>query len=129
MEVVIKLNKKLILGAGILIAISLVFLVLFMPQMGTGDTIKTKKGDTFSVSLESNPTTGYSWQPQFDSNYVQLVNSGYIPSQPNLIGGSGKETFDFLALESGTTEITFSYMRPWESQPPLETRVFKIIIG
>ncbi len=121
-----KMRQK-ILGIGILIIISIV-LIAWFGFMSPGDTIKTKKGDTFSISLESNPTTGYSWQPQFDSNYVQLVNSDYTPSQPHLIGGGGKETFEFLALQSGQTEITFSYMRPWESKPPLETRVFKIII-
>ncbi|MDD2666772.1 MAG: protease inhibitor I42 family protein [Methanocellales archaeon] len=116
-----------IIGIGVLIVISIV-LIAWFGFMSPGDTIKTKKGATFSVSLESNPTTGYSWQPQFDSNYVQLVDSSYVPSQPNLLGGSGKETFEFLAMSSGTTEITFSYARPWESQPPLETRVFKVVI-
>ena len=123
------MNKKLILGVGVLIAISLVFLVLFMPQTGTGDTIKVKNGDTFSVVLHSNPTTGYSWQVDFDSNYVRLTDSGYVTSNPILIGSSGNETFEFLAVKSGQTEITFSYMRPWESKPPLDTRVFKIVIG
>ncbi|MFC1787103.1 protease inhibitor I42 family protein [Halobacteriota archaeon] len=122
------MNKKLILGAGILIIVSIIFLVLFMPQMGTGDTIKVEKGDTFSVVLPSNPTTGYSWGVDFDFNYVQLTDSGYVTSNPVLVGSSGNETFEFLAVKSGTTEITFSYMRPWESKPPLDIRVFKIII-
>ncbi len=119
--------RQKIIGIGILIVISIV-LIAWFGFMSPEDTIKTKKGDAFSIYLESNPTTGYSWQSQFDSSYVQLIDSSYTPSQPNLIGGGGKEAFEFLALQSGETEITFSYMRPWESQPPLETRVFKIII-
>jgi len=125
-EGVINMRQKIV-GIGVLLVISIV-LIAWFGFMSPGDTIKVKKGDAFSISLESNPTTGYSWQPQFDSNYVQLVDSDYVPSQPNLIGGGGKETFDFLALSSGTTEITFSYMRPWGSKPPLETKVFKVVI-
>ena len=124
------MNKKLILGAGILIIIS-IFLIAwfgFMSPLGAGDTIKVKNGDTFSVVLPSNPTTGYSWQVDFDFNYVQLTDSGYVTSNPVLVGSSGNETFEFLAVKSGQTEITFSYLRPWESKPPLDTRVFKIII-
>ena len=78
------MNKKSISGFGVLIAISLVFLVLFIPQMGTGETIKVKNGDTFSVVLPSNPTTGYSWGVDFDFNYVQLTDSGYVTSNPVL---------------------------------------------
>ena len=122
--------RKKIVGIGILIIISLVLIAWFgfMSPLGTGDTIKVDKGGTFSVSLESNPTTGYSWQVDFDSNYVQLTDTRYVTSNPVLVGSSGNETFEFLAVNSGQTEIKFSYMRPWESKPPLDTRVFKIII-
>ncbi|NYT00309.1 MAG: protease inhibitor I42 family protein [Methanocellales archaeon] len=122
------MNKKLILGFGVLIAMSLVFIILFMPQIGTGDTIKVKNGDTFSVVLPSNPTTGYRWEVNFDFNYVQLTDSSYVTSNPVLVGSSGNETFEFLAVKSGETEMTFYYSRPWESKPPLDTRVFMIII-
>lgn len=92
--------------------------------------IETKSGDNFFVVLDSNPTTGYGWQLDFDSNYVQLVNGEYIaPTEKSLVGAGGDETFNFLTLKSGKTEITFSYLREWEKdKAPLEKKVFEITI-
>lgn len=124
------MNKKVILGIGILTIIAVVFFVWFMPQTKIGDLIKTEKGDKFFIVLASNPTTGYQWELEFDSNHIQLLETEYIPHEPDRIGGGGDETFEFLALKSGKTEITFSYLRPWlkEKESPLEKEVFKIII-
>jgi len=92
-------------------------------------TIKTKKGDKFSVTLEANPTTGYQWESSFDDSFFQLTDKEYTPLRPELVGSGGIETFNFLALKSGNTEINFSYLRPWEEDtPPIEGRVYKIII-
>lgn len=92
-------------------------------------TIETKNGDTFSVVLEANPTTGFQWESYFNSSYIELVNREYTPHSPELIGSGGHETFNFLALKSGETEITFSYLRSWEKgKPPIEKRFYEIII-
>ena len=90
--------------------------------------IETKKGDEFSVVLETNPTTGYQWEIDFDSDYIQLVDREYLPTAPELIGSGGQETFNFLALKSGETEMIFSYLRIWENEPPIEEKIYNIII-
>ena len=91
--------------------------------------IETTDGGAFSVVLEANPTTGYQWEIDFNSNYIQLIARDYTPSAPELIGSGGEETFNFLALKSGETEIKFSYLRPWEEDiPPIEEKVYEIII-
>ncbi|TEU04426.1 MAG: hypothetical protein E3J24_01435 [Dehalococcoidia bacterium] len=33
--------------------------------------------DSFLLSLESNPTTGYAWQAQFDDELFELVESKF----------------------------------------------------
>lgn len=91
-------------------------------------TIEIKKGESFSVVLEANPTTGYQWELDFDPDYIQLIDREYAPSSPReVVGAGGQETFNFLALKSGKTEITFSYLRPWEKEA-IKKRVYKIII-
>ena len=92
----------------------------------TAEPIGVMAGKTFTVSLESNPTTGYSWQPEFDSEYLELVGSEF-KSDSALMGASGIETFEFKALKQGETEITMIYKRPWENES-LEKQVIPVDI-
>jgi len=93
------------------------------------ETIATKNNDNFFVILEANPTTGYQWEVDFDSDYLELTNREYVAPSSGLVGAGGDETFNFLALKSGQTEIIFSYLRSWEEdKPPIEERVYQITI-
>lgn len=94
------------------------------------ETAEVNNGEKFSISLESNPTTGYSWEVDFDSTAIELIDNKYTSdSQEEVVGAGGTETFEFLALQSGETQITFSYLRPWEKdKEPIETKVYNISI-
>ncbi len=81
------------------------------------ETIEVETGERFAISLQSNPTTGYSWQPEFDSEFLELVERGFVPPPSELIGAGGMETFVFLARRAGQVEIKLRYERPWEKQP------------
>jgi inhibitor of cysteine peptidase len=89
-----------------------------VPNADTGsEIIEVKTGEKFAISLQSNPTTGYSWQPEFDSELLELVESEFVASSPGLVGAGGVETFVFLAHREGQAEVTLKYQRPWEDQP------------
>ena len=94
--------------------------------------IKTKfvKVDKeFQVVLKSNPTTGYSWMPKFDSRYIQLVNLRYVPykTAPNIVGSGGVQIFTFKAIKRGFSRITLEYQRPWaETVPPIKVETYNI---
>jgi len=70
-------------------------------------------GDSLLFSLESNPTTGYDLQAQFDDEFLELVETKFEPSS-EAIGAGGVECFEFRALKEGDTEITMVYKRSWE---------------
>ena len=76
-------------------------------------TIKVKLGNSFKISLDSNPSTGYQWELDYDTNFITLEKKSYTPSNSKL-GGGGKENFSFLSLRSGKTTITMQYKRTWE---------------
>ena len=76
-------------------------------------TVTAEVGDSFLLSLESNPTTGYAWQAQFDEGLLELVEARFEPSS-DAIGAGGIESFEFRALAEGDTEITLLYKRSWE---------------
>jgi len=40
-----------------------------------GHTIKVKVGQRFIVALDENPTTGYTWQEEFDDSFLELVEN------------------------------------------------------
>jgi len=99
-------------------------------QKENSNLINTEKDSKFSIALDSNPTTGYSWEVNFDSNYIQLDDRNFVSeASEGMVGVGGEEIFNFTALESGEIEITFSYLRPWEKDiEPIEKKVYNIII-
>ncbi len=93
-------------------------------------TIEANVGQEFTITLESNPSTGYQWQlaKALDEGIVKLVGTKYKASETGLIGAGGTEVWTFKAVGDGTTEISLMYMRPWESVPPLKEEVFFITV-
>ena len=82
----------------------------------TEDEIVTSLGETFSIELEGNPTTGYGWEPQLDDDRLRLVERHYQPAGSG-IGGGGKEIFTFQPVKTGSAHVTFEYKRPWDTTP------------
>ena len=95
-----------------------------------GKQITVRPGDVVTVTLVSNPTTGYSWQVMEIDNAI-LVQEGdpeykQSPGSEGLVGAGSTETFRFKAVGSGETPLGLGYLRPWESVPPIETFTVKI---
>jgi len=85
-----------------------------------GTTQQLKKGDTMSITLESNPSTGFAWYAIISDTavLVQMGEPEYsapAESETPIVGASGTQTFFFQAVESGTTTITLDYKRAWET--------------
>ncbi len=90
-----------------------------------------KSSATFSVILESNPTTGYSWfLVKYDSNLIVPVSQKYYPLNTKLIGAGGYEKWVFRVKPAGLVvpQIIFvqlAYTRPWnlENYKPVTFKV------
>ena len=75
--------------------------------------IETGVGETFSIELESNPTTGYQWQEKIDRGKVELIDRQFeLPSKA--FGAAGKEVLTFKSLSEGDSVIQLDYRCPWE---------------
>jgi len=102
-----------------------------LTEADNGRQITVKTGGAITLTLDSNPTTGYSWQvmeidntilsQQGDPEYKQTSGT------EGLVGAGGTETFRFKATGTGTTTLKMGYMRPWESVPPIETFTVQIV--
>ena len=91
--------------------------------------ITARSGSIITITLKSNPTTGYSWKVSklSDGKIVKAVSSRYEADRPALSGSGGKELWSFKALKPGNTRIEMAYQRPWEKgTPPVEAKTFNI---
>jgi inhibitor of cysteine peptidase len=99
--------------------------------------VEVKTGDVFTVALDSNATTGFSWTEQAkiaDGNILKQTGHEYIAPRANddtrpVAGMSGIEEWWFTAGWTGTTTATMSYSRPWEGgEKDVWTFVLKVIV-
>jgi len=73
------------------------------------------RDEPVSVSLHSNPTTGYSWEAEYDRDALFLLDRRYEPLS-SLIGAGGTETFTFRIRSKGDFLIVLRLRRPWEDK-------------
>jgi inhibitor of cysteine peptidase len=94
-------------------------------------TLEAKVGDTFTIPLEANHTTGYSWrlaQP-LDPAILKQLSEKYDEDNSGRMGAGGVETWTFQAMAKGVTTLVFEYARPFDKNvPPAKTSKFKITI-
>lgn len=89
-------------------------------------------GQEFTISLQSNPTTGYLWRfaKPPDEKLLKLVRTQYKAPQSKLVGAGGIEVWTFKALAEGKTPLELNYQRPWEkSIPPAQSTNFVVVIA
>ena len=103
-----------------------------LTETDNGKQIAVNSGDGVTLTLVSNPTTGYNWQvmEMDDAILVQDGDPEYkqSPSPEGLVGAGGTETFRFKALGTGETALKLGYMRPWESIAPIETFIIQVVV-
>jgi len=93
--------------------------------------IEAQAGESFTITLEANKTTGYEWQfaKPLDESMVQLISLDYLIDKTELMGAGGKQIWVLKALKAGKTVIYFKYVRSWEKGiPPVNEETFIIVI-
>jgi len=83
-----------------------------------GSTQQVKAGQVMSISLESNPSTGYSWFAT-SSDQAVIMQMGepelqQTASSTPIVGAPEMATLFFQAVKAGTATITLDYKRGWE---------------
>lgn len=88
-----------------------------------GQTVKVKVGDTISLQIAGNITTGYSWQvAEIDTTILQQVGDPDYKTDSSLTGAGGMYTFKFKAVYGGTTTLKLNYLRTYETNTaPIKT--------
>jgi predicted secreted protein len=99
--------------------------------------VEVKAGDVFTVVLDSNATTGFSWTEQAkiaNGNILKQTEHAYVAPRGNeannpVAGMSGIEEWWFTAAQTGSTTVTMSYDRPWEGgEKAVRTFVLTVVV-
>ena len=90
--------------------------VMEFTESDDGKTVSMQVGSEFRVSLDGNPTTGYSWNATL-SEGLELLDSNFTTAEqpPGMVGVGGIFFWDVRASGKGTQEFSAIYMRPWEN--------------
>lgn len=89
-------------------------------------------GDEVVISLESNATTGYTWQLETEPlvDVVRLVGDEYVEPDTDLVGAAGRQDLTFEAVGEGTAEIALWYVRDFDDpKEPADRAQFEIVVG
>ena len=92
----------------------------FYEKQHLSGTIEVTEGEQFTVTLCSNPTTGFQW-----SESAQIGNESVLKQEdhefigpesktPPPPGTPGQETWTFKGLKAGESTVYFEYSRPWQ---------------
>ena len=78
------------------------------------------KGQTLNVTLEANPSTGYSWEVAgLNNNILRQIGEPEYRQISNftgepMAGVPEMQIFQFEIINTGRTTLKFVYRRPWE---------------
>ena len=104
--------------------------VIRINEADAGKTIELSTGDTLELSLEGNPTTGYTWEVLSGQALLeQMSEVEFSAASQQLVGSSGQMLFKFEAVAAGETILEMAYLRPFERDvEPLQSYSINIFV-
>jgi len=98
-----------------------------------GGVTTLRAGQTLSIALPANPTTGYSWSlAGFDEGVLRraMPFDAHVTDShaPGMVGVGGVTRWTFEAAAPGETTLTLSYGRPWAKDASDETAIYRVVV-
>jgi inhibitor of cysteine peptidase len=138
---VVKQNRRKIVYRYLVLLVVISMAVLVLPACGptgggstapkevkvtdkeAGGSVEVAKGGTLEITLEGNPTTGYTWEVEsVDDKILKQDGEPEFKAESDAVGAGGMVTLKFKAEEAGETDLKLVYHRPWEEgEDPAET--------
>jgi len=82
-----------------------------------GKTVSLAQGQTLKVDLGNPGDGGYTFDtPQYDASVLSLKGHTHTPPpNTNVTGDFGTDTWEFIALKSGSTSLTVTASRSFQA--------------
>lgn len=92
--------------------------------------IEVQAGETFTIVIDSNPSTGYHWEivGALNENVALFNSRDYVADQPVLTGSGGVDVWTFQAVSVGETTVTLGSYPPYDAPEPEQTVTFTIVV-
>ena len=138
------MEKKMYFIGGALIAILIIVVLLLaytpsetptdngmnLSEADNGRTIKLTTGQVVTITLDANPTTGYTWEvvEAPSGQVMHQVGKIEFESESEAIGAGGVQIITFEVVNAGQTSLSLVYHRPWETDvEPLKTFAIHVV--
>jgi len=89
--------------------------------------IEAEVGTALTISLPSNPTTGFSWQVESTDPALTYRELPYR-ARGGALGAGGTQRFEVTPARSGSFVMRLELRRPWDREPK-EVRTYHIDAG
>ena len=94
-----------------------------------GSQVELKTDQTLVISLEGNPTTGYTWEvDEVDEGVLRQVGEAEFEPESDAVGAGGVQILHFEPVSSGQTSLDLVYHRSWEDEQPQETFSIQVTV-
>ncbi len=94
--------------------------VVTLGPADSGRTITVDAGTPIEVALESNASTGFTWDittvPDASILAAAPGNGEYTAPGSDVVGAPGVQTFRYETVGEGTTRLGLTYLRPWSGE-------------
>jgi len=122
--------KKFLAAALLIFTISACNETMVRVQDGNSDNqIRAKINKNFSIQLESQLSTGFSWKLMEYPEYLSIVQENVRTEENNKTGGIDIQEFILKSSSKGEFEILFQYGEHWKKNPKYEkSSKIKVVI-
>ena len=123
-------QKNFLIGAVACLTLGSLIVGCASTAVDSQNMINASVGETFTITLRGNPTTGYSWDATEIPAEITLTEKHYEQDKtdPMMVGVGGTFHFRFKAVKKADAAIHFEYRRPWENLPAVEVRSYRVRI-
>ena len=98
----------------------------------SGASFTIQQGGTIVLTLEANPSTGYSWEMNDEdpeaSLLLQMGEPIFNSDDPEAAGAGGTMTYTFTAADVGQMTVSMVYLGPAVEEAPSKTFEFDLTV-